>query len=69
MDYRLYCYDGADKLWVADGIQAESVEEAVAVALGLGNVFKCEVWQGGRLVAKIEAGQATLMEPPSEMRA
>ena len=69
MDYRLYCYDGAEKVWVTDGIQAESVEKAIAVARSLRNVVKCEVWQGKHLVATIDAGIATLVQPLSEVRA
>ena len=67
MDYRLYCHDGAEKLWVADGIQADSIDEVIAVALRLRDIFKCEVWQNNRLVAKIEGGTATLIQPMPDL--
>jgi hypothetical protein len=53
-DYRLYCFDGAGKVWAADWIQASSDEEAVKAARDLETGVKCEVWQGRRFVAAIE---------------
>ncbi len=31
-DYKLFCFDGAGKLWVDDWISADSDEKAVAAA-------------------------------------
>lgn len=51
-DYRLYCLSKLGNLDLAEVISAESDEEAVSKARGLkGNVRKCEVWRGNRLVA------------------
>ena len=52
--YRVYCYDGAGKLWVADSIEAESDEAAMDQARAMKVAIKCEVWQRGRLVGTIE---------------
>lgn len=58
-DYKLYCLDGARRIARApDVISAESDEEAIAAARGLGMASACEIWQGRRLVATIPAGGA-----------
>jgi len=57
-DYRVYCLDGAGHIDSAETIRASSDAEAIAVAtkMKLGG-RKCEVWQGRRLVAALDAGQ------------
>ena len=50
-DYRVYCYDGADKVWAADWIQAASDAAALESAQCIRDALKLEVWQGARLVA------------------
>ena len=53
-NYRVYCYDGAGKLWVADWIEAASDEQALAEARTMKVAVKCEVWERDRLVGTIE---------------
>ena len=54
-EYRLYCLDGANKITRAEGISAESDEQAIARARALKLPVKCELWQRDRLVARIPA--------------
>jgi hypothetical protein len=61
-NYRVYCFDGAGKLWVADWIEAASDEAALAEARTMKVAVKCEVWERDRLVGTIE----TLREPPAK---
>ena len=53
--YRIYCYDGAHQVVTADFIEAASDEEAIASAKTAGFGSKCEIWDGKRLVATLEA--------------
>ncbi len=53
-NYRVYCYDGAGKLWVADWVEAADDEAALTAARDMQVAVKCEVWQGDRLVGTIE---------------
>ena len=53
--YRVYCYDGSLKAVTADFIKAATDEEAIAKAEAAGFGSKCEVWDGKRLVAQLEA--------------
>ena len=53
--YRVYCYDAAHKVVTADWIEASSDEEAIAKAQAAGFASKCEIWDGRRLVAMLEA--------------
>ena len=59
-DYKLFCFDGAGKLWVDDWIVADTDEEAIAAARAVKNAERCEVWEKHRLVAKIEGGRTIL---------
>ena len=55
-DYRLYCLDGDGHIGLADWVQAETHEEAIAKARELRpDAHKCEVWFKARLVAKISS--------------
>lgn len=56
--YRVYCYDGARKQLTNDLIEAASDDEAIAQANGMGFGTKCELWEGNRLVAQLEARAA-----------
>ena len=59
--YRLYCLDGAGNIGLADWIEAESDEIAIAKAHQLkGGALQCEVWEGNRLVAKLGADDLML---------
>lgn len=54
--YRLYCLDREGHINTADWIEAADDSDAIAKARDLKrNGLKCEVWQGRRLVAKLEA--------------
>ena len=53
-NYRVYCYDGAGKLWVADWVEAADDDAALDAARGMQVAVKCEVWQRDRLVGTIE---------------
>lgn len=52
--YRLYCFDGANKISGVHEIEAESdalaLEEGKSIKRGL----RCELWQRERLVARID---------------
>jgi hypothetical protein len=50
-DYRVYCYDGADKVWAADWIQAADDAAALESAQCINDALTLEIWQGARLVA------------------
>jgi len=57
--YRVYCFDLAHKQVTADLVEAASDEEAIAKAEAAGFGTKCEVWEGKRLVAQLEAERLT----------
>ena len=63
-NYRVYCYDGAGKLWVADWLEAVDDEAALAEARTMTAAVKCEVWHRDRLVGSIETPRDPL--GPSE---
>ena len=52
--YRIYCYDGVQKIVTADWIEAASDEEAIVKAQAAGFGSRCEIWEGKRLVAELE---------------
>jgi hypothetical protein len=51
--YRLYCLDGANKVASADWIEADDDNGAIEVAQVMMDGNECEVWQGPRLVARL----------------
>ena len=53
-DYRLYCLDGAGKVSSAEWLRAEDDEAAVEATRARHPGESCEVWQGTRLVAKLD---------------
>jgi hypothetical protein len=55
MNYRVYCFDGIGKVWTAEWIQAPTDEEAIEAARAMDVGVKCEVWEGRRLVATVDA--------------
>ncbi len=57
--YRVYCYDGVNQVVSADWLEAASDEAAVEKARAAGFGSKCEVWDGRRLVAKLEEERRT----------
>lgn len=52
--YRLYCLDGVNKVASADWIEADDDQAAIEVAKTMMNGYECEVWQGPRLVARLD---------------
>lgn len=53
-DYRLYCLDGASKVASAEWIDADDDSAAIAVARERFDGYECEVWQGKRLIARLD---------------
>jgi hypothetical protein len=54
--YRLYCLNGSGSIDFAEDLDAGSDDEAIAEARRRKrNALKCEVWDGSRLVAKLDA--------------
>ena len=52
--YRVYCLDGAGKVWAAEWIEADSDSAALDAARRFTDAVRCEVWLGERLVGKVE---------------
>jgi hypothetical protein len=61
-EYRLYCLDGVSKVSSADWIEAEDDEAAIEIAKNTHDGYVCELWQGKRMVARLDlrrkAGEA-----------
>jgi hypothetical protein len=53
-DYRLYCLDGARKVASAEWFEADNDPAAVEAAKTMLNGYRCELWQGRRLVARLD---------------
>jgi hypothetical protein len=56
--YRLYCLDGVGKVASAEWIEAADDEGAIEMAENLRRERSCELWQGGRLVIRMDGGSA-----------
>jgi hypothetical protein len=52
--YRLYGLDGVRKVASGDWIDADSDEAAVEAANEIFRGSECEIWQGTRLVARLD---------------
>ena len=52
--YRIYCLDGAGKVWAAEWIDAEDDSAALESARQFKQAVRCEVWQGRRLIGQVE---------------
>ncbi len=76
-DYKLYCLDGAKRIYrAADVICAITDEDAIAQARSMDMATACEIWDGRRLVATIgpskrrsnsrRAGPTASAEPPRQ---
>ncbi|HKX91858.1 MAG TPA: hypothetical protein VJM15_05460 [Sphingomicrobium sp.] len=52
--YRLYCLDGAGRVETAEWIEAADDQAAIAAASAGHQGRKCELWQGGRMVARLD---------------
>ena len=57
-DYRLYCLDGAGRIGSGEWIEADSDEAAIALVKAKKLNVRCEIWDRGRLVAKVPAYRA-----------
>lgn len=52
--YRLYCLDGVDKVASAHWIEADDDAAAIATAGEQHAGHECELWQGRRLIARLD---------------
>jgi hypothetical protein len=53
-EYRLYCLDGVNKVSSAEWIEADDDEAAIEAAKDTHDGHECELWQGKRLVARLD---------------
>lgn len=60
--YRVYCLDGAGKVWAAEWIEAEDDSGALNSARQFSKAVQCEVWQGQRLVGRVDLKPGTIEE-------
>ena len=63
-DYKLFCFDGAGKVWIEDWIVANTDEQAIAIARAVKDADTCELWHRHRLVARIDGGRTIMGHPP-----
>jgi hypothetical protein len=63
--YRVYCFDLARRLVTAEFITASSDEQAIAIVKEWA-FSKCEIWEGRRLVAQLEAAPRMSGGPRSD---
>jgi len=54
-EYRLYCLDGSGKFTTSHEISADNDEAAVDAARAMNLGVTCELWERGRMVAKLDA--------------
>jgi len=52
--YRLYGLDGVSKVASGEWIEAEGDQQAIEVARNRFDGGHCEIWQGPRLVARLQ---------------
>jgi hypothetical protein len=52
--YRVYCYDAANRMLTGDLIEALDDAQAIAEVEARGFGSMCEIWDGDRLVARLE---------------
>jgi len=57
--YRLYGLDGVNKVASGEWFEAEDDETAIEAARQRMDGHDCELWQGGRFVARIEHKRQT----------
>jgi hypothetical protein len=56
--YRMYCLDGAGKVWAAEWIEADDDAAALEIAREFKDAVRCEVWQGQRLLGRVQPGES-----------
>ena len=52
--YRIYCLDSANRVASAGWIEADDDEAAIELVKERHDGYKCEIWQGPRLVTRID---------------
>ena len=52
--YRIYCLDGLNKVASASWIEADGDAAAAELVTERHDGYKCEVWDGKRLVARLD---------------
>jgi hypothetical protein len=52
--YKVYCIDGGEKVVSAAPIEADGDDAAVAILKERHGGYKCELWEGVRLVARLD---------------
>ncbi|MFL6793958.1 MAG: response regulator transcription factor, partial [Sphingomicrobium sp.] len=64
--YRLYSVDGLGKIEAAEWIEASADEDAIMIARARRQLLDCELWDHGRLVARLpKEGPMAFFVPPS----
>lgn len=53
--YRVYCLDGTGKVASAEWIEADGDKHALSIVNDRWGRHNCELWDGKRLVARIDA--------------
>lgn len=53
-NYRTYCLDGANSVVSAEWIEADDDEVAIEIVKERHDGHKCELWDGRRLVARLD---------------
>lgn len=56
-NYRVYCHDGVNKVVSAEWVDAQTDDEAIALVQARYSEYDCELWDGRRLVAKIDSNR------------
>ena len=65
--YRAYWLDGTGKFLSVDWVQADCDDEAIAAVLANLRSLKCEIWDGHRLVTKMNGHRPSASaSPPSD---
>lgn len=52
-NYRYYCLDSTGRLYAAQWFHAENDEDAIRQIEAKHPGYKCEIWQGKRLVGRL----------------
>ena len=53
-NYRVYCLDGLNKVAAAEWLEADDDEGAIEQVKDRHDGYKCELWDGDRLVARLD---------------
>ena len=55
--YKVYCIDGGEKVVSAASFEADDDDAALAAVRERHDGYKCELWQGERLVSRLDLRQ------------